>query len=100
MTLSNGFLDALEALCPVRRSDAVAALDPGFYPDNLNAGVVAYLVDRKATAKSMLASLFELASMGCIEIDLSDGMAIQRVRDEPLPSGRRHASAICAAFRG
>ncbi len=41
MTLSNDFLTALEGLCPVRRKAAVAALDPGFYPDNLAAGVMA-----------------------------------------------------------
>jgi len=41
MTLSNEFLGALERMCPVREKAAVAALDPGFYPDNLDAGVVA-----------------------------------------------------------
>ncbi|MEO9877701.1 MAG: FAD-binding oxidoreductase [Anderseniella sp.] len=41
MTLSNEFLTALESLCAVRQGDAVDALDPGFYPDNLGAGVMA-----------------------------------------------------------
>ncbi len=41
MTLSRDFLEVLEAMCSVRRPSAVTALDPGFYPDNLNAGVVA-----------------------------------------------------------
>ncbi len=42
MTLSDEFLGALEDLCPVRGKEAVAALDPGFYPDNLAAGVAAH----------------------------------------------------------
>ena len=41
MTLSKEFLRALEGLCAVRQGDAVDALDPGFHPDNLGAGVVA-----------------------------------------------------------
>ena len=41
MMLSEEFLAALESLCTVREGDAVAALDPGFYPGNLGAGIVA-----------------------------------------------------------
>lgn len=41
MRLSKEFLGALENLCAVRQKDAVDALDPGFHPDNLGAGVVA-----------------------------------------------------------
>lgn len=41
MTLSKEFLKALEGLCTVRQGDAVNALDSGFYPDNLAAGIVA-----------------------------------------------------------
>ncbi|MEM7634240.1 MAG: FAD-binding oxidoreductase [Pseudomonadota bacterium] len=41
MTLSKEFLSALQGLCTVRHGDAVDALDPGFYPDNLGAGVLA-----------------------------------------------------------
>lgn len=41
MTLPNEFMKLLEGMCSVRRQSAVEALDPGFYPDNLNAGIVA-----------------------------------------------------------
>lgn len=41
MTLSEEFLAALETICSVRQADAVAALDAGFYPENLGAGVMA-----------------------------------------------------------
>lgn len=41
MTLSKKFVGALQGLCAVRHGDAVDALDPGFYPDNLGAGVMA-----------------------------------------------------------
>lgn len=41
MTLSEEFLAALETICSVRQADAVAALDAGFYPENLGAGIMA-----------------------------------------------------------
>ena len=41
MRLSKEFLGALEGLCAVRQGDAVDELDPGFYPNNLGAGVLA-----------------------------------------------------------
>jgi len=41
MTLSEEFLGALETMCDVRHAEAVAALDAGFYPENLGAGVMA-----------------------------------------------------------
>jgi FAD/FMN-containing dehydrogenase len=41
MRLSKEFLGALQSLCTVRQGDAVDELDPGFYPDNLGAGIVA-----------------------------------------------------------
>ena len=41
MTLSKKFLSALEGVCAVRQGKAIEALDPGFHPDNLAAGVVA-----------------------------------------------------------
>ena len=41
MTLSEEFLAALETICSVRQAEAVAALDAGFYPENLGAGIMA-----------------------------------------------------------
>ncbi|MGI9513047.1 MAG: FAD-binding oxidoreductase [Anderseniella sp.] len=41
MTLNKELLSALERVCAVRQGDAVEALDPGFHPDNLAAGIVA-----------------------------------------------------------
>ena len=41
MTLSKEFLKALAGLCSVRQGNAVDALDPGFHPGNLGAGIVA-----------------------------------------------------------
>lgn len=41
MMLSKEFLKALETLCVVREGDAADALDAGFHPENLAAGVVA-----------------------------------------------------------
>lgn len=42
MTLNNEFMHALERICEVRHGDAVDALDRGFHPDNLAAGVAAF----------------------------------------------------------
>lgn len=41
MTLNKEFLETLEGLCTVRQGAAVEALDPGFHPDNLAAGIAA-----------------------------------------------------------
>jgi len=53
-------------------------------PSMLAPGIVAYLMDRKASEKGVLASLFQLATAGLLEIDLSSGIQIRRLVAEPV----------------
>ncbi len=56
-------------------------------PSNLPPGIVAYLLDEKPTVKGVLASVFHLATLGLLRIDLTDGLKIQRNSDQPLTKG-------------
>ena len=53
-------------------------------PSALSPGIVAYWVDRRASQKGVMASLFHLAAMDCIAVDLDGEMALTRTRQEPL----------------
>ncbi|MCB9160639.1 MAG: DUF2207 domain-containing protein [Caldilineaceae bacterium] len=56
-------------------------------PSELDAGIVAYLVDDNAATKSLLASLFQLAAMGALEIELEPALRLRRTQTEALAPG-------------
>lgn len=58
-------------------------------PSPLPPGIVAYLVDEAPTPKGVLASLFHLATLGLLRIDLKDGVTLQRNGPESLVEGQR-----------
>lgn len=62
-------------------------------PSPLPPGIVAYLVDEAPTPKGALASLFHLATLGLLRIDLKDGVALQRNGPESLAEGQRIETA-------
>jgi hypothetical protein len=58
-------------------------------PSDLPPGIVAYLVDEKPTPKGVLASLFHMASLGLLRIDLADvRLPLQRNWDQELAGGQ------------
>lgn len=57
-------------------------------PSDLAPGVVAYLMDREASERGVLASLFHLASAGLLDIDLSSGVQLRRTGDESADTTR------------
>ena len=58
-------------------------------PSDLPPGVVAYLVDEKLTPKGVLASLFHLANLGLLRIDLTDEpLSLQRNWEGELTQGQ------------
>ncbi|MCB0047241.1 MAG: DUF2207 domain-containing protein [Caldilineaceae bacterium] len=58
-------------------------------PSDLDAAIVAYLMDSQnsGSTRSIMASLFQLAAMGCLAVELEPVMRIQRLRTEPLTPG-------------
>jgi hypothetical protein len=50
-------------------------------PSNLPPGIVAYLLDGQATGKSALASLFYLADLGLIRLNLGEQLMLERLRE-------------------
>ncbi len=57
-------------------------------PSPLPPGIVAYLLDEKATLKGALASLFHLATLGLLQINFTNGqLTLQRNSDETLTPG-------------
>lgn len=71
--------DSAEAVAPAYLSEP---------PSDLPPGIVAYLLDEKATPKGVLASLFHLASLGLLRIDLSEPLKLARNWDEELVEGQ------------
>lgn len=61
-------------------------------PSDLDPAIVAYLVERKATARGVLAAVFHLAQMGVLTIDGDAALTLRRVREEALRSGERLAT--------
>ncbi len=57
-------------------------------PSDLPPGIVAYLLDEKPTPKGVLASLFHLATLGLLRIDLSDPVRVARNWDDDLVEGQ------------
>ncbi len=57
-------------------------------PSDLPPGIVAYLVDEKPTAKGVLASLFHLAELGLLRLDMTQGLVLQRNWEERLSKGQ------------
>lgn len=58
-------------------------------PSDLPPGIVAYLVDERPTPKGVLASLFHLASLGLLQIDLSgERLTLQSNWSEDLSQGQ------------
>jgi hypothetical protein len=54
-------------------------------PSQQSPAVVAFLLDRKATEQGILGSIFHLASLKLLEIDLDgDEIKLRRLREEPL----------------
>ena len=53
-------------------------------PSSLAPGIVSYLVDGRATAKGILASLFHLATTECLEIRLDETLWVRRLCSERL----------------
>ena len=59
-------------------------------PSQQSPAVVAFLIDRKATEQGILGSIFHLASLKLLEIDLDgDEIKLQRLREEPLQGTTR-----------
>lgn len=56
-------------------------------PSELDAGIVAYLIDDNAATKSLMASLFQLAAMGALDVELEPEMRLRRARSEALRPG-------------
>jgi hypothetical protein len=56
-------------------------------PSDLPPGIVAYLLDEKATPKGAMASLFHLANLGLISIKLETPLAFRRERETELTPG-------------
>lgn len=57
-------------------------------PSDLPPGIVAYLLDEKPTPKGVLASLFHLATLGLLQIRLSEPLALARNYEEALVEGQ------------
>jgi len=57
-------------------------------PSNLPPGIVAYLVDENLTPKGALASLFHLATLGLLRIDLTEGIWLQLNWNQDLADGQ------------
>jgi len=58
-------------------------------PSHLPPGIVAYLVDEQPTPKGVLASLFHLASLGLLRIDMAgQGLLLQRNWGQELARGQ------------
>ena len=67
--------------------DAEAAAVPQYLsdpPSDLPPGIVAYLLDEKPTPKGVLASLFHLATLGLLRIELSDPLKLARNWEDEL----------------
>lgn len=57
-------------------------------PSDLPPGIVAYLLDEKPTPKGVLASLFHLATLGLLQIRLSEPLTLARNYEEELGEGQ------------
>ncbi len=57
-------------------------------PSDLPPGIVAYLLDEKPTPKGVLASLFHLATLGLLRIELTDPLLLSRNWGEDLAEGQ------------
>lgn len=55
-------------------------------PSDLPPGIVAFLLDERATRKGVLASLFQLATLGLLAIEFTDSLNLRRTssHDEPI----------------
>ncbi len=70
-------------------------------PSDLAPGIVAYLMDRSASERGVLASLFHLATAGALEIDLKNGIQLRRRVEGPLTTASRiPPTAVAAAPAG
>ncbi|MFQ5420612.1 MAG: DUF2207 domain-containing protein, partial [Anaerolineae bacterium] len=56
-------------------------------PSDLPPGLVAYLIDKKPTAKGALASLLYLANLGLIRVRLDEEFAIERTTEQKMGAG-------------
>jgi hypothetical protein len=60
-------------------------------PSELAPGIVAYLMDRATSERGVLASLMQLATVGLIEVDLTNGVRLRRKTADALRPGQRFA---------
>jgi hypothetical protein len=62
-------------------------------PSQQSPALVSYLVDRKASERGILGSIFYLASLKLLEIDLQGEIKLRRLRNEPLQGTPRLTDA-------
>ena len=62
-------------------------------PSALAPGIVAYLMDRSASERGVLASLMQLATVGLIEVELTSGVQLRRKATDALTPGQTLAVA-------
>ena len=51
-------------------------------PSTMAPGLVAYLAEKQATSRSLLAAIFRLGEAGLLKIDLQHGLALTRLKEE------------------
>lgn len=62
-------------------------------PSELAPGIVAYLMDRNASERGVVASLLQLATAGLVEIDLTSGVQLRRKGANAVTPGQRFATS-------
>ena len=63
-------------------------------PNDLPPGIVAYLVDSEAAGRSALASLFYLADLGLIRLNVDGSLTLERVRESNVAVGEKVTSPL------
>jgi hypothetical protein len=61
-------------------------------PSDLAPGIVAYLFDNQATGKGALASLFYLADLGLIGLNLADQLTLERLHEGRVAAGQKYTT--------
>ena len=63
-------------------------------PNDLPPGVVAYLLDKEATSRGALASLFYLADLGLIRLNVGEQLTLERLRELRVAAGEKIATPV------
>ncbi|MCB8944673.1 MAG: DUF2207 domain-containing protein [Ardenticatenaceae bacterium] len=66
-------------------------------PSDLPPGIVAYLLDNEATGRGALASLFYLADLGLIRLDVGEPLLLVRLREQAVAAGEKVITPVGAA---